>query len=167
LVSGGLSALFVFTGVLIAVAKQGADMYGEQRSLTQFLLALGKNPYLSTMALILILTGLLAYKAIGTEATPMGKTTVIKFRQLSPYLIVSSSAILVFLGETYFYQNNLGSGVFSPFRYGLTSELAVVAAGGVLAMLALRLVSTGQTSKSSFPFGMSVLLLLRRKSLVN
>jgi hypothetical protein len=155
-----LVGAWVVGGIVIAISKSGFDTYGEQRTVSGLLLALGGDPRtLLVTFLVLIITVI----EIGTNQT-LTTAVLDKSRNVFgvirryPLTLVALSVLSVFFGEHYFYQNSLNGEVFQPARYGMLSELAIVAIS--LATIFVSLKSFGMLSKRIIGFGIRAFSVL-------
>jgi hypothetical protein len=155
-----LVGAWVVGGIVIAISKSGFDTYGEQRTVSGLLLALGGDPRtLLVTFLVLIITVI----EIGTNQT-LTTAALDKSRNVFgvirryPLTLVALSVLSVFFGEHYFYQNSLNGEVFQPARYGMLSELAIVAIS--LATIFVSLKSFGMLSKRIIGFGIRAFSVL-------
>jgi hypothetical protein len=122
------------------MSKAGGDVYGEQRGLSGLFVALVANPYFW-------ITLLVGASAITLEVIKVGRTprTEIAPGQLAwiaalrryPLTVFAALTLIQIVGESFFYQNSLSQGVFSPARYGIGSELAAVSIAMIATALAI------------------------------
>ncbi len=132
--------LWVLTGITLGMSKAGGDVYGEQRGLSGLFVALVANPYFW-------ITLLVGASAITLEVIKVGRTprTEIAPGQLAwiaalrryPLTVFAALTLIQIVGESFFYQNSLSQGVFSPARYGIGSELAAVSIAMIATALAI------------------------------
>ena len=135
-----LVGTWVVSGILLAITRSGTDTYGDQLNILRFLGALYFDPstvFVASMAMFVL--GL----EFWTNRTSMtkvyhGRLGVLGLMRLYPISLVAFSAISVYIGEHYFYQNSLAGGVFQPARYGMLTELAVVLMSVTTVFLALK-----------------------------
>ena len=140
--------LWVLAGVSLGMGKSGGDVYGEQRSLGGFFVALLANPYFwITVLAALAVIALEVVKVRDEKSVEVTSGNVVWLEGIRRYPM-SVLALLVLIqlsGESYFYQNSLGQGVFSPARYGIGSELAVLSIAAIAIALSISLYRAGGT----------------------
>jgi len=150
------AGLWVLIGVLLGMSKAGGDVYGEQRSLDGLFDALLANPYSwITVLVALSVVVLETMKVASMHSTDIADNQNFWLGAIRrhPFSILALLSVVLLAGESYFYQNSLSQGVFSPGRYGIGSELAAVSAVVIATVLAISFVGI-RREPSSLPLGL-------------
>ena len=138
-----LVGAWVISGILLAIARSGADIYGERRTISVFLGALEGDPRTVFVVLLAMMAVVLEVGISRTSTTKVFyvRRDVLGLMRRYPISLVALSAISVYFGEHYFYQNSLAGEVFQPTRYGMFTELAVVLMSVTTVFLAVKSIS--------------------------
>jgi len=155
-----LMGVWVVSGVFLAITKSETDIYGDQRTISGGLAALGSDPrtiLISTLLVIVIALELGINQSLNIKAEVKDRSVLSLMRRY-PMSLVALSVTCIFYAEHYFYQNSLGGDVFQPARYGMLTELAMAVMSLTAVLLALR--SIGVLKRGILAMGLMVVSTL-------
>jgi len=160
LVFSTLFGAWVAGSVLVAVSRTGVDIYNEQRSISVFIQALAGDPRTLLVVLFAVVVPFIEWgiNRLSGQQYKKGVHGVFPSLKSHPISLGAFSALVVYFGEHYFYQNSIVGGVFQPSRYGMVTELIVLLILVSLVLLTLRLF--GLFRKGVLATGLTLLSVL-------
>jgi hypothetical protein len=138
LVLAAISTAYVALGVALGTAAQAGDVYGNDRSLNDFVGVLPGNAYVFAAFFLFAIVIACQWLALRGTPNPFRGLRGAAYRlEKAPVALASALVVFVVLGDAFFYQSYISTGGgFTPGRYGFLSQFAIVL-GSLLAVRAL------------------------------
>jgi hypothetical protein len=151
-----IATAYIVLGIGLGLAGAGGDTYGESRSISGFVETIPANAYLFAIVAVLAVFLIRALRAGRTPDAARGIRSMVAAHGA---IVFCGVLTLIALGDLLVYQNFVFDGRFAPDRYGILSQLAVVAAFGVLTVLAAQ-VATSRRLRVALPIILAVAIVL-------
>ena len=133
--------VYIALGLLLATRQTGADMYGNSRSISGFLLTLSHNAFLLSVVTFFLLTVCIesfCTRRSSPVVAPRGFRRFAELVRRFPLSFASATCIYVVVMEAFFYQNYYSS-ITDGGRYAFLTNFATAASFLLLLVVGIKI----------------------------